>query len=197
MDEKIWGLKPEIGLIHEALRVQSANNRQTLAHTKKRGEVRGGGKKPWKQKGTGRARAGSTRSPLWRGGGVIFGPRKERNFSLKMNQKARRKAILMCLSDKLNASQLIVVEKFELNTRKTKNFSQVLKNLPLNQKKILLVLPPEEKNLAVLTKNIARLRNISAASLNVKDLLNYSQVLTTKQGISVIEKTYGGMKFRK
>ncbi|MDP3244415.1 MAG: 50S ribosomal protein L4 [bacterium] len=195
LNEKIWGVKPEVGLIHEALRVQSGNARQVLAHTKKRGEVRGGGKKPWKQKGTGRARQGSIRSPLWRGGGVIFGPLKNRNFSLKMNKKAHRKAILMCLSDKLAGNHLLVLDKLELKEAKTKALVQVLKQLPLENKKTLIALSSDNKSLNQFGKNISRVQLISAESLNVKDLLASPFLLTTKTGVATIEKKYGGVKF--
>lgn len=192
LNEKVWGVKPVKGLIHEALRTQTNNTRQVLAHTKKRGEVRGGGKKPWKQKGTGNARQGSIRSPLWRGGGVVFGPLKNRNFSLKMNKKARRKAILMCLSDKLTDNHLLVLDKLELPEAKTKVLAKVLKHLPLENKKAVVALTAKDKGLYQFGKNLPRVQLISAESLNVKDLLASPFLITTQGGVVSIEKKYGG-----
>jgi large subunit ribosomal protein L4 len=190
LDSRIWGIKPKIGLIHEVLRAQMAKARPVLAHTKTRGEVRGGGKKPWPQKGTGRARHGSIRSPLWRGGGVIFGPTKERNYSLKVNKKVHRQAILMCLSDKVMGQNLIILDKLELKEKKTKELAKVLKNLTLAEKKVLLALSQDEKEIGKLGANIKQLGVIGATNLNVKDLLKYPILLTTKKGIEEIEKTF-------
>lgn len=193
LNPKIWCVKPVVGLIQEALRAQMANSRQILALTKKRGEVRGGGRKPWKQKGTGRARHGSIRSPLWRGGGIIFGPQKERSYSLKMNKKASRKALLMCLSDKVTSRNLIVVEGLNIKDKKTKNLVKVLNFFPIQNKKTLIVLSRGEKEIAMIAKNLPNRKAIAASSINVKDILNYPMMFTTIQGIQEIEKTYGGL----
>lgn len=192
LNPKIWNVKPKIGLVQEVLRIQMANGRQTLACTKGRGKVRGGGRKPWRQKGTGRARHGSIRSPLWRGGGVIFGPQKERNFKLKINKKTRRKAILMCLSDKLLNNNLVVIDALSLKGTKAKVFSSLLNLLPIQGRKTLIALAAEEKNISRISRNIPKVQTIAAPSLNVKDLLKYPVLLTTVKGVMEIEKTFHG-----
>jgi len=125
----IFDVAENIDLIHQAAVAQMGNERQVLAHTKSRSEVRGGGRKPWKQKGTGRARAGSTRSPIWIGGGITFGPTKDRNFSKDINKKMRQKAMFMVLSDKVRNDGLVVIEEIDLKEYKTKEFDTILKNL--------------------------------------------------------------------
>jgi large subunit ribosomal protein L4 len=134
LNAKIFEVKGSLHLITEAVRVQASNARKGLAHTKTRGEVSGGGKKPWKQKGTGRARAGSTRSPIWRHGGITFGPRSERNWTLKMNKKAKTKALFMSLSDKVKEGNLIVIDAISLEAPKTKEMVAILNNFrdPIN-----------------------------------------------------------------
>jgi len=129
LSDKVFGVKVNESLVHQAMVTQMANQRQVLAHTKDRSEVRGGGRKPWRQKGTGRARAGSIRSPIWIGGGVTFGPRKERNFKKKINQKMKQKAILMVLSDKVANNNLMILDKLEMKEFKTKMFAEMLKKL--------------------------------------------------------------------
>lgn len=129
LSNKIFNVKANNALIHQAVVAQTANARQVLAHVKNKGEVRGGGRKPWKQKGTGRARHGSIRSPLWKGGGVIFGPKKDRNFKKDINKKMKQKAIFMALSDKVANVKLIILDKLETSEYKTKIFNQILNNL--------------------------------------------------------------------
>jgi large subunit ribosomal protein L4 len=129
LDPAVFGVKVKPELVHQAVVAQMAKARVPIAHTKTRGEVRGGGKKPWRQKGTGRARVGSTRSPIWRGGGITFGPRKNRVFAQKINKKARRKALLMCLSDKKASGWMVVLNKLELGKGKTKELVKVLESL--------------------------------------------------------------------
>ena len=129
LDAKVFAVKPNEALVHQAVVAQLANERQVLAHTKDRSEVRGGGKKPWRQKGTGRARQGSIRSPQWIGGGIVFGPLKTRNFSLKINKKMKQKAMFMALSDKLASNDLIVLDNLEMKESKTKAFDLILTNL--------------------------------------------------------------------
>src|SRR5680860_134124 len=126
LSEKIFALKPNEELLHQAIVAQQANSRQVLAHTKDRSEVAGSGKKPWKQKGTGRARVGSVRSPIWIGGGVTFGPRKDRNFKQKINQKMKQKAMFIALSDRFGSKSLAVVDGFKLPEYKTKAISNIL-----------------------------------------------------------------------
>jgi len=134
LSDKIFGIKIKESLVHQAMVAQTSNERQVLAHTKDRSEVRGGGKKPWRQKGTGRARAGSSRSPIWIGGGVTFGPTKDRNFKKKINKKMKQKAILMVFSDKVANNNLVILDKIEIKEYKTKVFNEILKRL---EKKVL------------------------------------------------------------
>ena len=126
LDPEIFGLESKPDLIHQTVVSLMANQRHPFAHTKARSEVRGGGKKPWRQKGTGRARAGTIRSPLWKGGGVTFGPDKNRNYSQKINRKIKRQVLLMCLSDKVKEERLYVLDKLEMPEIKTKKFVQIL-----------------------------------------------------------------------
>ncbi len=182
-------------LVHEAVVAQEANSREAIAHTKTRGEVAGSSKKPWKQKGTGRARHGSTKSPIWIGGGITFGPRNDRNFSLKINKKAKRTALAMVLSEKVASNCFIVVDEFSLPEGKTKELSSILKNLPLEKKagslaKILIVLPPEEKTIAKAAKNLKGISTMPTNTLNVVDLLKTEKVLVSKAAIDLITQTY-------
>lgn len=126
LSPKVFGLKINPALVHQAVVTQMANKRKVIAHTKNRSEVRGGGRKPWAQKGTGRARHGSSRSPIWKGGGVTFGPRNDRNFKMRINKKMRQNAMLMVLSDKLANNYSTIVDKFEINEFKTKIFNKII-----------------------------------------------------------------------
>lgn len=186
----VFGVKPKPHVLHEAVVAQQANARVAIAHTKRRGEVSGGGKKPWKQKGTGRARHGSIRSPIWRGGGIVFGPRSERNFAKKINQKVKRAALLMALSDKAVAGTLTVVEALTGFTPKTKTIAVMLKALPLKRGKTLLALAKAEKTVGRAAVNLAAVTPISTGSLNVVDLLKHVNLVTTVEGIKEIERIY-------
>jgi large subunit ribosomal protein L4 len=190
LDASLFDVKVSPALVHEAVIAQSANAREAIAHTKTRGEVRGGGRKPWKQKGTGRARHGSRRSPIWIGGGITFGPRSIRNFAKKMNRKARRKALAMVLSDKVNHEKMIALEGLTLTESKTKALSSILTKLPTSEKKTLLVTVPENKVVAKSAQNLQGVQTIPANALNVIDLLSYEYVVATKPAIELITKLY-------
>lgn len=194
LNPKVFGVKPSLHLLAEAVRIQDANARKGLAHTKTRGEVSGGGKKPWKQKGTGRARAGSNRSPIWRHGGVTFGPRSDRNWSLKMNKKAKTKALFMSLSDKAKDGKLLVLDTVALETPKTKQFLQIWKKLDdtlkVMGKKQMLVMPKKDDSLVRASRNVKAVTSVLATSLNVKDVLKADTLVVLKSSIPVIEKTY-------
>jgi len=177
-------------LIQQAVRTILANRRIAIAHTKTRGEVRGGGRKPWRQKGTGRARHGSIRSPLWKGGGVTFGPRSDRNYKIDMNKKAKKKALLMCLSDKATNKNIIILDKLDLPAPKTKQLVAVLSKLPL-KKKILFVLPKSVSPVIKSGRNLPYIKTINADSLNIIDLLNYDTLLVLKEGLPIIKRTFG------
>ncbi len=190
LDATLFDVAPDTALVHEAVVAQEANSRQVLAHTKGRGEVAGTGKKPWKQKGTGRARHGSRRSPIWVGGGITFGPTNERNYSLKMNRKARRKALAMALSDKVVHNAFVAIDSLVLGDAKTKTVVSMLKKLPLVGKKTLVVLEPSNMAVVRATRNLPRVSTISANSLNVVDLLANDCVLTSKDAVEILTKTF-------
>lgn len=193
LSPEVFGVEPNQEMIQQVVVAHLANQRAAYAHTKSRGEVRGGGRKPWRQKGTGRARAGTIRSPLWRGGAITFGPLKERNYKQKINKKVRRKAILMCLSDKVNNNQLLVLDKLSLPEIKTRSLFNVLnKIIPEKNKKILLALV--EKNLILIKsgQNIENLTIISTQDINTLGLLKAGYLLTTVKGIKKIEAHFTG-----
>lgn len=194
LNSKIFDVKPNIHLLAEAVRIQQSNARGGLAHTKNRGEVSGGGKKPWKQKGTGRARVGSIRSPIWRHGGITFGPRSTRNWELKINKKAKTRALFMSLSDKVKENQFIVVDQIVLDNPKTKDFVKVFNTIKtgakLSGKKQLLVTPKKDDKLVRSSRNLREVTSILASSLNILDVLKADTMIVLKDSLPVIEKTY-------
>ena len=190
LDEKIFGVKIRPSVVQQVVEAILANRRQVLAHTKQIGEVRGGGKKPWKQKGTGRARHGSRRSPLWVGGAVTFGPTKERNFTKKVNQKVKQKALFMVLSDKFNNEKLTVVEKLEIPSRKTKDLLSALSKFKLDDKKTLIGIEKKDENTQTSSKNLKTVKVIPVTSLNVYSLLKYENLVLTKESIEKISKHF-------
>jgi len=192
---KIFGVKANNELLHQAVIAQMANNRQVLAHTKDRSEVRGGGKKPWKQKGTGRARVGSSRSPIWIGGGVTFGPTKDRNFKKRINQKMKQKAIFMALSDKLETKTLVILDKLEFTEYKTKKFNLALsalekKVLNNDRRDILIINDSKDEKTQFSGRNLAGVKIINLENINLVDLLNYKNLLLTTGGIEILTKRY-------
>lgn len=175
-------------LVYQALRVQTANARKPWAHTKGRGEVSGGGKKPWRQKGTGRARHGSIRSPLWKGGGVTHGPTKNKKYELKINKKMLRAAIHNALSKKLADNELKIIDSLKLNSHKTKELAAGLKNFFKGQSASVLLIPDKENKLIYrASRNIPKIKSLAVGSLNVKELLQYKNVLIDKMAISEIK----------
>jgi len=213
LPSEIFGFKREElnhDLMHQAVVAQIANNRQVIAHTKTRGEVRGGGRKPWRQKGTGRARAGSTRSPIWKGGGVTFGPRKNKNFAKKINKKMKRKALFMALSSKILDKELILVDALKLAEGKTKLMFQALENLKspasaqratagaakskcqIKEKSIsvLVVLAGKNEKVVRACMNMPRVQTIRANSLNIGDVLKYKYLIMPEKAVKVIKNTY-------
>ncbi|MBI5728286.1 MAG: 50S ribosomal protein L4 [Candidatus Magasanikbacteria bacterium] len=185
--DKVFGLKPKISLIHQVYHALRANARQPWADTKDRGEVRGGGKKPWKQKGTGRARHGSIRSPIWRHGGVTFGPLSTRNYKQKINQKMKQQAVRMCLSGKVAENSLLVVETL-VSDGHTKTLAELRGKLPCDRKTTLLIAPAKDELLLRAAKNIPRVQTVRAGDVNVVDLLHHKYVLTSKAGIDALTK---------
>ncbi|PJE59835.1 MAG: 50S ribosomal protein L4 [Candidatus Portnoybacteria bacterium CG10_big_fil_rev_8_21_14_0_10_44_7] len=193
---RLFSVAPQNDLIYQALVAAQAASRKNLAHTKDRAAVAGGGKKPWRQKGTGRARHGSIRSPLWVGGGVTFGPTRQRNFSKKINKKMRQKALLMLLSQKHQDRNLTVLDKIELADHKTKEFAAILQMLRqriFQEKKaqnLLLVLPQKSSDLIRASRNLKKIRVISANNLNMPDLLKAVRLVLLKETIKSINQLY-------
>lgn len=189
LPDAMFGVKINPALVQQAIVTHQANHRHVLAHTKTRPEVRGGGRKPWRQKGTGRARHGSIRSPIWRGGGVTFGPRKNRNFSIKMNAKARRKALFMVLSDKVNDKQLVVVDGLQFEKPKTKDLVAILKKLPVG-KKSLIVIPGASPEIRKSARNLPSVETIRADSINIFALLKFQSLIILKPSVKVLLSTF-------
>ncbi|MBP6944456.1 50S ribosomal protein L4 [Patescibacteria group bacterium] len=189
LSDALFAVKPEQAIIHEAMVAQRANARRAIANTKTRGEVRGGGKKPWKQKGTGRARQGSIRSPQWVGGGITFGPTSERNFSVKINKKLKRKALFMALSDKVQNQKLMVLESLAITSAKTKYAASVIAKLPIDRN-VLLVVPGASAVLMRMVRNLQNVKLVSANSVNLIDVLTYRSVVFFKDAVPVFEGLY-------
>lgn len=192
---EIFNVEFNPDLVNQVLRVQLANSRQVSAHAKGRGEVRGGGKKPWRQKGTGRARHGSIRSPLWKGGGATFGPTREKNFKLKINKKMKRRALFMVLSGKRNDGELVLVDDLQVAGPKTKLTASIFNNLKNKTKKdldkgTLVVLSKKDENFIRSARNIPYLKTAPVDSLNIVDLLSFKYLLMPKEAIGVIKETY-------
>ena len=190
LPKTLFAVPAKPGLIHEVIVAQDANSRVRLANAKDRSEVRGGGRKPWKQKGTGRARHGSRRSPIWSGGGVTFGPNRLINFAKKVNKKVRRKAIAMMLSDKVANNLFIAVEDFTFDVAKTSVIEKMRKALPGSDASALIVTTKEDEAIIRGSKNLPKTQTIAAHSLNARDLAKYSYVIASKQAIDVIKETY-------
>jgi len=181
-----FGLPVNETLVHQAMRTQMSNARAPLAHVKIRSEVRGGGKKPWRQKGTGRARHGSIRSPLWKGGGATFGPRKNRSFTLRMNKKARRKAVAMVLSDKARHERIVALEQLEPKEYKAKTLLTLIGKLPV-ERRVLLIIAKANAKVTKSIANVAMISALRADSLNVVELLKADYLVITKASLEVIQ----------
>lgn len=192
LSKEIFGVKPNKDLIAQAVRVYLANQRQGNADTKVRGEVRGGGRKPWRQKGTGRARIGSTRAPHWRGGGVTFGP-TPRDFSLSLPKKMKKAALISALSAKFDDKAVVVLKDLNFKEAKTKEAAKLLKNLNINGKNMIVTVNFEDKAKRAFA-NLARTKIQRAADLNVYEVLNYKKMLITKDGVEKIEELLKGTK---
>ncbi len=190
LNSQIFAVEVNPVVVQQVVEAYLANKREVLAHTKLISDVRGGGRKPWKQKGTGRARHGSSRSPLWKGGGVTFGPRKNRNFAKKVNKKMKLKALFMVLSDKLKNEKLMVLEDFNLDKRKTKDLLKIFKNVNLDDKKLVLGLDKKNINIQDSAKNIKNVKVMPVDSFNVYTLLKYENLVLTKSSIEKISKHF-------
>jgi len=193
LSREVFGVEKNEELLHQVMVARYANQRLPIAHTKIRSERRGANSKPWKQKGTGRARTGSVRNPIWRKGGIVFGPRNERNFKQKVNKKVNCLAIKMVLSEKVKNEQLVVVDEFKLSENKTKAMAESLKKLGID-KRSLLVLTEESKELGQFSRNINFIENTLVDQINMLSLLNNKYVLISKAGIDFLEEKYGKRK---
>lgn len=200
----IFDVKINHDLIHQAMLAQMGNERQVLAHTKGRSEVRGGGKKPWKQKGTGRARAGSSRSPIWIGGGVTFGPTNNRNFSKRINKKMKIKAVCMVFSDKVISNDIRIVDELIIENYKTKDFNNIINallradnnksekddSIKTNKKSVLIINDKNDEKVRYSASNIPGTKVINMQNINILDLLKYRNLIITQNGIKELEKRH-------
>jgi len=189
LSAKVFGVAIIPTVVHEVMVGLRANSRHPWAHTKTRGNVRGGGKKPWKQKGTGRARQGSIRSPQWAGGGIVFGPLSERDYTKKINRKQKEKALLMTLSDKTANERLLLVEGLGSKEGKTKVFSSMLAKLPVKGTSTVVVSGRDEM-LARATRNLQDVRLVTTSSLGLVDVLNSDYLLMTPDAAKKIEAAH-------
>jgi large subunit ribosomal protein L4 len=192
LDPTVFAVESKENLLTQNIRVLEANQRHSYAHTKTRGEVSGGGKKPFKQKGTGNARAGSTRSPLWSGGGVTFGPRNVRNYKLRLPKKMRSQGLKMVLSEKAKDKKLVVLKDLNLAKPSTKQIYGILEKLPIDEGKILLVLPKIDVNIELSVANVPYIKTVKVDSLNVLDILKNDYILMPVESIKKIEEIYKG-----
>lgn len=197
--ETVFGVKWNAALVKQALLAQLANRRLPWAHAKDRSEVRGGGKKPWRQKGTGRARHGSTRSPLWVGGGKAHGPNKERDYTQKINKKMKRLAVMSVLSKKFKDGEVTFMDSLAIEAPKTNPLAQNLMQVVAVNKKtkkfdVVMIPDAENKNIYRAAKNLNKAKALSPEALNVYDLLNHKHILIDQNAIAVIEKHYSTKK---
>ena len=187
LNDAVFGVEVNEHLVHMAVVNQLANNRQGTQSAKTRSEVSGGGRKPWRQKGTGHARQGSTRSPQWTGGGVVFAP-KPRDYSFKMNKKEKRVALLSALSSKVADNKIVVLDAFNLDEVKTKKFAEVMSNLKVD--KALVVIEGENKNVVLSGRNIPTVKVSATNEINTYDVLKYETLVVTKAAVEKLEEVY-------
>jgi len=194
LNEKIFSVKENIDLMQRSVVMRLANARENIAHTKGRSEKRGGGKKPWRQKGTGRARAGSSRSPLWKGGAVSHGPKNNRNFKKRMTKKEKVFAIFSALSSKFKTKEndtenIYVLKKFENEEPKTKDFAKMMDNLP-QSRQTLYITPRKDEVLEKSAKNIQNTKTLRVQYLNVYDILNSKKICFVEDALGELEKIF-------
>ena len=187
LNDAVFGVEVNEHLVHMAVVAQLANKRQGTQKAKTRSEVSGGGRKPWRQKGTGHARQGSTRSPQWTGGGMVFAP-TPRDYTITLNKKEKRAALKSALTSRVNENKFIVVDSLSFDEIKTKNFKAVMDNLKVS--KALVVLDEESTNAAISAKNIPTVKTARVNTINVYDILKYNTVVATKAAVASIEEVY-------
>ncbi len=193
LPDTIFGLRVRKDILHTAVVNYLANQRQGTHSTKTKGEVRGGGRKPWKQKKTGRARHGSIRSPLWKGGGITFGP-KPRGYSYKLPKKFKRFALKTALSSKYNDNEMMIIDDIKINEPKTKGIVEILKNLGVDGKNVLIVLPESDQNVVLSARNIVGVDVVRVSDINTYDVLSHNIVMMTKDAVSVLKETHEDRK---
>ena len=187
LNDDVWGITPNDQVIYEHINLTMANARQGSHKVKTRSEVSGGGRKPWRQKGTGNARQGSTRAPHWVGGGVVFGPSSDRNYTKKMNKKERRLALKSALTYKAKANEIVVIEKFDAETNKTKDMLKLLDGLKLSGK-LLIVTTELTENTILATRNIDSIKLILANEINTYDVLYCDKLVITEDALKYVEE---------
>ena len=187
LNDAVFGVEINEHLVHQAVVLQLANNRQGTQKAKTRSEVSGGGRKPWRQKGTGHARQGSTRAPQWTGGGVVFAP-VPRDYSFKMNKKEKRAALKSVLTSKVQENKFIVLDELKLAEVKTKEMKKVLDNLKVNN--ALVIIGDDSENVTLSARNIAGVQTASVNTINVFDMLKYNTIIATKSSVASIEEVY-------
>ena len=187
LNDAVFGVEINEHLVHQAVVLQLANNRQGTQKAKTRSEVSGGGRKPWRQKGTGHARQGSTRAPQWTGGGVVFAP-VPKDYSFKMNKKEKRAALKSVLTSKVQENKFIVLDELKLAEVKTKEMKKVLDNLKVNN--ALVIIGDDSENVALSARNIAGVQTASVNTINVFDMLKYNTIIATKSSVASIEEVY-------
>ena len=187
LNDAVFGVEINEHLVHQAVVLQLANNRQGTQKAKTRSEVSGGGRKPWRQKGTGHARQGSTRAPQWTGGGVVFAP-VPRDYSFKMNKQEKRAALKSVLTSKVQENKFIVLDELKLAEVKTKEMKKVLDNLKVNN--ALVIIGDDSENVALSARNIAGVQTASVNTINVFDMLKYNTIIATKSSVASIEEVY-------
>lgn len=187
LNDSVFGIEPNKHVLHDAVVMQQASVRQGTHKVKGRSEVRGGGRKPWRQKGTGRARHGSIRSPIWKGGGVVFGP-TPRSYSYKLPKKVRRLAIRSALSAKVQGDSIIVLDELVLNQPKTKEIAGILNNLKVTRKALVVASEQQDGNVALSIRNIPGIKYLTAEGINVLDVLDYDHLIITKDAVQKVEE---------
>lgn len=187
LNDAVFGVEVKENLVHQAVLSQLANDRQGTQKAKTRSEVSGGGRKPWRQKGTGHARQGSTRAPQWTGGGIVFAP-KPRDYSFKMNKKEKKLALLSALTSKVADNKIVVLDEFKLDEIKTKKFAEVMNNLKVS--KALVVLEGENKNVVLSGRNIPTVKVSATNEINTYDVLKYDTLVVTKAAVEKLQEVY-------
>ena len=187
LNDAVFGVEMNEHLVHMAVVSQLANKRQGTQKAKTRSEVSGGGRKPWRQKGTGHARQGSTRAPQWTGGGVVFAP-VPRDYTIRLNKKERRAALRIALTSRVNDNKFVVVDELKFDAIKTKNFVNVMKNLKVA--KALVVLDSNDQNVILSARNVENVKTAQVNTINVYDILKYNTVVATKAAVAAIEEVY-------